>query len=41
MYPGATNQKVVVDHTSLFGSSILMIAKDEGLMLRAQLLINQ
>jgi hypothetical protein len=42
MYPGATNQKVIVDHSSLFGSSILkLIAKDEGLMLRAQLVINQ
>ena len=42
MYPGATNKKVIVDHTSLLGSSILkLIAKDEGLMLRVQLLINQ
>jgi len=41
MYPGATNKKVIVD-PSLLGSSILkLIAKDEGLMLRVQLLINQ
>lgn len=41
-YPGATNQKVIVNHTSFLGSSILkLIAKDDVLMLRAQLLINQ
>jgi hypothetical protein len=42
MYPGATNNKVILDHTSLLGSSIgKLISKDEELMLRIQLLINQ